>query len=76
MLLPLVYRNLQLAVKEAKKLCCVVIDTLGRELMIRRPVSERGSESLLPYWLGSARHVPTPCGVAHVPRAMLPSNLG
>ena len=31
-------RNLQLATKKARKLCCVMVDTLGRELMIRRQV--------------------------------------
>mmetsp|Transcript_7041 Transcript_7041/g.11978 ORF Transcript_7041/g.11978 Transcript_7041/m.11978 type:complete len:775 (-) Transcript_7041:276-2600(-) len=32
-------RNLQAASKEARKLCAVIVDTLGRELMIRRPVN-------------------------------------
>lgn len=31
-------RNLQTAVKDARKICSVIVDTLGRELMIRRPV--------------------------------------
>ena len=30
-------RNLAAAVKQAKRLCAVILDTVGRELTIRRP---------------------------------------
>ena len=34
--------NLQGAMKAARRLCCTVVDTLGRELMIRRQVRRAG----------------------------------
>lgn len=30
--------NLQLAMRKSRRLCCTMVDTLGRELMIRRQV--------------------------------------
>lgn len=36
-------QNLQLATKKARRLCCTMVDTLGRELMIRRQVSKAPS---------------------------------
>ncbi len=33
--------NVQLATRKARRLCCTMVDTLGRELMIRRQVRAR-----------------------------------
>ncbi len=38
--------NLQLAMRKSRRLCCTMVDTLGRELMIRRQVgAERAAAS-------------------------------
>ncbi|GLC77052.1 hypothetical protein PLESTF_001878200 [Pleodorina starrii] len=34
--------NLQLAMRKSRRLCCTMVDTLGRELMIRRQIGEDG----------------------------------
>lgn len=34
--------NLQVAMRKTRKLCCTLVDTVGRELMIQGPVSGLG----------------------------------
>ena len=59
-------KNLGVAMQRTKRLCAIIVDTIGREIMIKRPFSLDEVRINLTHDEQDPDHTPFPCGVTSV----------